>query len=104
MPLCQTHEPEEVTVLEGITLSRGKGRGPVQYFFVDGKWQASDANVAYQPFLLQLHQLRNGLLYYLKIQHLATHTEACVWSVSHNSNNVIMMLYKAAIQRVMCVL
>ena len=44
-----------------------EGRAPVQYFFVDGEWQASDANVADQPFLLQLHQLRNGLLYYLKI-------------------------------------
>jgi len=43
-----------------------EGSAPVQYLFVDGEWQASDANVADQPFLLQLHQLRNGLLHYLK--------------------------------------
>ena len=55
-----------------------EGRAPVQNFFVDGKWQASDANVADQPFPLQLHQLRNGLFYYLKIHNLSTHTEACV--------------------------
>ena len=76
-----------------------EGRAPVQNLFVDGEWQASDANVADQPFLLQLHQLRNCLLYYLQIHQLSTRTEACVWYVSHNSNKAIMTLYKAAFQR-----
>ena len=46
---------------------------PVEDFFVDGEREAGDSNVAHQPFLLQLHQLRNGLFDYL--QHSSSHLD-----------------------------
>ncbi len=89
-----------------------EGRAPVQYFSVDGEWQASDANVADQPFLLQLQQLRNGLLYYLKyiicqltqrlVCGLSAVTAILLQAIS--AIKAIMMLYKAVIQGVMRVL
>ena len=57
--MCQQH----VGAIDWLMMMRG---APVEDFFVDGEGETGDSNVTHQPFLLQLHQLRNGLFDYLQ--------------------------------------